>query len=449
VGGGNRIYWEYIADGKMAKNTRRRKNMRRKTVGKKRRENGSRKGGDYRKPIRPNIMKIQKDKFPKKYPPKFPKKFPKKFHQKTQKKAASCHPSVTGIPKVAPESCLTSEKLQKVKNAYNSKHPNHHVLGTTDIEIYQEISNRFGDSCKEEKCWIRKLLGDNDIKPIYRPTSPADWKKNPVEWLSNFDIEAVMNQYEETYPEFEFLGPVPIDFDKRSGKGDETTCVSKDVCGFHLAEKIKQGKTKMGIVFNLSPSTSSGSHWVSLYVHLPDTLMKHNKNKPTAARGGEENVNENVNATIMGGDLETEMGGKGQSWNQNSAYCFFFDSAGESAPKQIEDLVIRLQTEWNTNSKINPGKTEMFYDSNHRTRADHQQGNTECGVYSIFFLTTILTGKCAGGGVTSDVCAISLDTEQKKVDYFQGKMKNGKGRKLMIPDKFMVELRKLYFNPHP
>ena len=183
--------------------------------------------------------------------------------------------------------------------------------------------------------------------------------------------------------------------------------------------------------------------------------MKNNKIQPTAARGGEENVNENVkenvneNATMLGGDLETEMGGKGQSWNQNSAYCFFFDSAGESAPKQIEELVIRLQTEWNTNPKINPGKTEMFYDSNHRTRADHQQGNTECGVYSIFFLTTMLTGKCAGGGVTSDVCAISLDTEQKKVDYFQGKMKNGKGRKLIIPDKFMVELRKLYFNPHP
>ena len=387
--------------------------------------------------------------------PMIANKFSTPPHKKTQKKAASCHPSVTGIPKVAPESCLTSEKLQKVKNAYNSKHPNHHVLGTTDSEIYQEIANRFGDSCKEEKCWIRKLLGENDIKPLYRPTSPADWKKNPVEWLSNFDIEAVMNQYEETYPEFEFLGPVPIDFDKRSKKGDDNTCVSKDVCAFHLDEKIKQGKTKMGIVFNLSPSTSSGSHWVSLYVHLPDTLMKNNKIQPTAARGGEENVNENVkenvneNATMLGGDLETEMGGKGQSWNQNSAYCFFFDSAGESAPKQIEELVIRLQTEWNTNPKINPGKTEMFYDSNHRTRADHQQGNTECGVYSIFFLTTMLTGKCAGGGVTSDVCAISLDTEQKKVDYFQGKMKNGKGRKLIIPDKFMVELRKLYFNPHP
>ena len=409
MGGGNRIYWEYIADGKMAKYTRRRKNTRRK------------KGGKYQPPMVIN-------------------KFPKKFHKKTQKKAASCHPSTMGIPKVAPESCLTSEKLQKVKNAYNSKHPNHHVLGTTDSEIYQEIANRFADSCKEEKCWIRKLLGDNDIKPIYRPTSPADWKKNPVEWLSNFDIEAVMNQYEETYPEFEFLGPVPIDFDKRSKKGDDNTCVSKDVCTFHLAEKIKQGKTKMGIVFNLSPSTSSGSHWVSLYVHLPDTLMK---NKPTA-RGGEENVN-----AMMGGDLETEMGGKGQSWNHNSAYCFFFDSAGEKAPKQIEDLVKRLQMEWNTNSKINPGTTEMFYDCNHRTGADHQQGNTECGIYSIFFLTTMLTGKCAGGGVTSDICAISLDTEQKKVDYFQGKMKNGKGRKLMIPDKFMVLLRKLYFNPHP
>ena len=391
----------------MAKYTRR-KNTRRK------------KGGKYQHPMIAN---------------KFPKKFPQK---KTQKKAASCHPSTMGTPKVAPESCLTSEKLQKVKNAYNLKHPNHHVLGTTDSEIYQEIANRFADSCKEEKCWIRKLLGDNDIKPIYRPTSPADWKKNPVEWLSNFDIEAVMNQYEETYPEFEFLGPVPIDFDKRSKKGDDNTCVSKDVCAFHLDEKIKQGKTKMGIVFNLSPSTSSGSHWVSLYMHLPDAV---GGRKPAAA----------VVVERGGGKLAEEIGDG--DWNDETPYCFFFDSAGGKVPKEIEELVARFQTEWAEYVAAVSGgagmrglSPKMFYDSNVRTKTEHQRGNTECGVYSIFFITTMLTGKCAGGGVESDSCALSLDTEQKKVDYFQGE-KDG-GEKIRIPDSFMEELRPVFFTPH-
>jgi len=343
----------------------------------------------------------------------------------TGKQTMRCHPSVLNKT-VNANSCLTSSVLSKIKQKYNEKHPEKPLLAKSPKKLYYEISQRFAESCKEEKCWIRQLLQENELKHLYRPTSPADWKKNPVEWLSNFDIEDVMNQYEQTYPEFEFLGPVPIDFDKRSVKSDNSTCVSRDVCSFHLAEKLKKGKTKIGIVFNLSPSTSSGSHWVSLYVHLPNILPR-TKSKPT------------------GGKKENES----SDWNEHTAYCFFFDSAGESAPKEVEELVKRLQEEWKTNQTINTGNTEMMYDCNHRTGADHQQGNTECGVYSLFFLITMLTGKCAGGVMESENCALSLNTEQEKVLYFQGKTINSHGEKIMIPDDFMIKLRKHYFNPPP
>ena len=365
------------------------------------------------------------------------------------KNAPNCHPALKGKT-VDSETCLTSNVLEKIKEKYNQKHSDHPLLAKEPRALYKEISQRFGESCKEEKCWIRQMLhedAENIEKNIYSPTSPADWNKNPVEWLSNFDIEAVMNQYEEAYPEFEFLGPVPIDFDKRSQKGDDSTCVSRDVCSFHLAEKVHKGKTKVGIVFNLSPSTSSGSHWVSLYVHLPDSLKPMHKHK-----GGEEQIGGFLET---GGELEIEEGGKGQPWGENTAYCFFFDSAGESAPNEVVALVKRLQAEWKSNKTLNPQGTKMYYDSNHRTDADHQQGNTECGIYSLFFLTTMLTGKCAGGvvekGVLKEekVCSAPLTTEQEKVKYFQGLVKDEKGGKLMIPDEFMVKLRKYYFNPHP
>jgi len=371
-----------------------------------------------------------------------------------KKKPLNCHPSLKGKT-VSPDSCLTLSMLEKIKHTYNQKHIHYPLLAVEPQALYHEISQRFEQSCKEEKCWIRQLLqidGKTLENKLYRPTSPADWKKNPVEWLSNFDIEAVMNQYEEAYPEFEFLGPVPIDFDSRTKKGDESTCVSRDVCSFHLMKKVRHGKTKVGIVFNLSPSTSSGSHWVSLYVHLPDSLMKSKASDKME----------------KGGFLETEIGGVmkkekkeevenefGHPWNKETAYCFFFDSAGESAPEEVKKLVKRLQKEWKFNKRLNPNGKPMYYDCNQRTDADHQQGNTECGVYSLFFLTTMLTGKCAGGVLENgewketEVCSAPLHGEQEKINYFQGLVKDKNGGKILIPDEFMVKLRKYYFNPHP
>ena len=341
-----------------------------------------------------------------------------------KKKTLNCHPSLKDKT-VSSDSCLTPSLLEKIKHTYNQKHLQQPLLAVEPLALYNEISQRFEESCKEEKCWIRKLLqvdGKTLENQLYRPTSPADWNKNPVEWLSNFDIEAVMNQYEEANPEFEFLGPVPIDFDSRTKEGDDSTCVSRDVCSFHLVEKVHKGKTKVGIVFNLSPSTSSGSHWVSLYVHLPDSLMKSNTSHKK--KGG---------FLDTGGVMKKEEVGKRHPWGKKTAYCFFFDSAGESAPKEVQKLVKRLQEEWLSNKTLNPHGNPMYYDCNERTDADHQQGNTECGVYSLFFLTTMLTGKCAGGVLEkgewkqTEVCSVPLNGEQEKINYFQGLVKNKKG----------------------
>ena len=380
------------------------------------------------------------------------------------RKKLNCHPKLKKHHKLVPGTCMPLEILEELKTKYNQSHPKHPLLATEPKQIYEELSQRFSDSYKAEKCLIQTFLPKSlpEIeKYLYSPTSPADWKKNPTEWLSNFDIEAVMNQYEEAYHEFEFLGPVPIDFDKRFQEGDESTCVSRDVCAFHLAQKIRQGKTKVGIVFNLSPSTSSGSHWVSLYVHLPDSLMKSHHPSSSSGKAHHGGHNEGDDDSFQGPESGTGMAtedggaGKGRPWGHETAYCYFFDSVGDSAPTEVKALVERLQKEWKTNRKLNPRKTEMFYDCNHRTNAEHQKGNTECGVYSLFFLTTMLTGECAGGVVEkgefkeAEICRPPFKSEQEKVDYFLGKDGEKGETPLRIPDKFMVKLRERYFNPHP
>ena len=125
---------------------------------------------------------------------------------------------------------------------------------------------------------------------------------------------------------FEFLGPSPIDYDTHKAYGE---CVWQELCEFNLEQQIKSGKTKIGIVFNLDPHYLNGSHWVSMFINIRKNTI------------------------------------------------FYFDSAGEKIPNQIMTLVDKIKSQ---GKQI--GKTFTF-DQNHPV--EHQYGNTECGIYSLFF----------------------------------------------------------------
>ena len=51
-------------------------------------------------------------------------------------------------------------------------------------------------------------------------------------------IQSVLNQ---TYKNFEFIGPSPIDYDTHKLYGE---CVWEELCNFSLNEYIKKGRTK-------------------------------------------------------------------------------------------------------------------------------------------------------------------------------------------------------------
>ena len=73
-----------------------------------------------------------------------------------------------------------------------------------------------------------------------------------------------MKQYEKTYKCFDFIGPSPIDYDKHVSYGE---CVWEELCEFSLNKQIKEGKTKIGIIFNLDPHHKPGSHWVAMFIN--------------------------------------------------------------------------------------------------------------------------------------------------------------------------------------
>jgi hypothetical protein len=187
------------------------------------------------------------------------------------------------------------------------------------------------------------------------------WQKNPTEWLSNTDISRVMDQYTRRYKCFEFIGPAPIDFDT---KITTTNCVWPELCNFNLNKQIERGKTKIGIIFNTDPHDKGGEHWVSLFINLKKLQI------------------------------------------------FYFDSVGTKVPSQILDFVKRIQEQ---GRNMDP-PIILTFDQNYPV--EHQYGNTECGMYSLFFITHMLEDK---------ITSTYLKTH-------------------ILKDKYMQKFRKIFFN---
>ena len=255
---------------------------------------------------------------------------------KTMKSGMVCNPAMKKF-KVTSESCYTPDIVDKIKTAYNKNHPENMIHVKSHTQIIRELSERL--KCNKEDCWLNQLPESErkyvDEK-IFAPDQPQSWKKNPTEWLSNHDIMDVLHQYEETYPEFKFIGPTSIDFDTvlpNNGK-----CVWEDLCHFSLSKNIQNGIKKIGIIFNLDKHDESGSHWVSIFLDIPKRFL------------------------------------------------FYFDSAGNPTPPEITTLVNRIKKEFD----LLHNKKLQYYENYPN---QHQMKNTECGMYSLYFIITMLTSK--------------------------------------------------------
>ncbi len=301
----------------------------------------------------------------------------------------NCHPAVDGEIVVS-SSCYTPNILRQIRDAYNASHKQETPIAEDEpTALWHALKARFSQ-CPKEDCWLKELKDDQLRKRIQRyvfaPKKPPEWKKNKNAWLSNFDILNVLEQYEMAHPEFEFLGPSPIDFDAKPD--DPAVCVCQELCDFNLASYLDKPKgkqkTKFGIVFNLDPHTKGGSHWVSVFVDTDHRLI------------------------------------------------FYLDSAGDSIPKDIQRFVDQVQA---TRPDKDAGAQYEFLQNAPKV---HQKGTTECGMYALFFIITMLTGTVK-------------ERSPKDGRVVATKELSLAGRKNMflhetIPDKYMERYRSVYFN---
>ena len=241
-------------------------------------------------------------------------------------------------------SCLNRKLLVKLAKILNNNPNCDHIdCNSNDYHLHDNICENMKkiSDCKSEYCWltvqaiVHKLKAQeiDEFKEYFRPKMPEDWISDKNKWLSTRDIDKVLLQYENAYPEFEYLGAHPIDAHKCS--------VSDEVCNINISDLLKNNKKKVGIVFNTDDSKGDGEHWVSFYVDL-------------------EGVNRN---------------------GKPSAY--YFDSAADRPQKEIFKLVKKLKKQ----AKKKDINLDFLYND-----IQHQYKESECGVYCMYFITKMVKG---------------------------------------------------------
>ena len=277
-------------------------------------------------------------------------------------KRMNCFPSKSNKTK-RNLTCYTDESLIKMRDLWNERHKDNKITSDIGTDIWKHFKNNLINICDNEMCWLRQNFLNNNLKTelfnyTFAPVHPESWNKNKNEWLSSDDIGNVMKQYEISYPYFTFFGPAPIDFAKKSG----SSCIWPEICNFDLSTYMKKGKSKFGFIFNTDTHDKSGAHWISMFLDI------HKK------------------------------------------FLFFFDSNGTPASNEIKDLADKLI------DQCKKQNIDITFETN--KNKEHQKTNTECGMYSLYFIIQMIT------------------------ETFHPTLLKNK----IITDNQMEKLRKIYFN---
>lgn len=265
-------------------------------------------------------------------------------------------------------SCFTVNNLVKIAKAYNSNFKEKINIKNDKKFLLRELNDKLKSVCDNQQCWlklkfIKDLNDQNLLKYTFRPQGPD----KGTEWLSTTDIDNVMNQYQQEFDDFVFLGAVPLDFEK----------IDMGFEDLKFDDMYKDGKTKFGMVINLDTHDKSGSHWVGLY---SDLLKKQ---------------------------------------------LYFFDSYGHKPEKLIRNFMERVRNWMSKKYNLNNKSEGELFDNNgldvQYNKVRHQYKNSECGVYSMNFIIRLLRGE--GFTKISKSKVIDDQMNQCRSVYFSKKTK--------------------------
>lgn len=264
--------------------------------------------------------------------------------------------------------CYSNEQLRNMAQHLKKKGVKIRTTGTRK-QLWVAIRDALKDHCEYDFCWrthplLKEIVDDEMTNGTFRPLAPLDWslhvekpgKQGKYAWLSNFDIDAVLAQYQsiDQLQDFKFFCSVPIDFEK----------VKEGPAGLNIVDlHFNQGINHFAVVFNLDPHDKPGSHWCSLWASVPSKIIA------------------------------------------------FFDSYGAKPEPEIQDFMARCVAQgilgYNGKS-IDPDKRIDIKPLYNPVR--HQRANSECGMYSLHYICEMLL---SGGSekVFNTICTNIKDDE--------------------------------------
>lgn len=254
-----------------------------------------------------------------------------------------CSPSGESMYK-KDKTCFTREALVRLVEAWNETYNNkiRSYKNATKSQLWSALNERMSSICSgegKEACWVDNLQGAKpsaEVAKSIRPLKPSSWKSNEYTWLTNFDIEAVMNQYDmDADPSFKykFLGVFPIDFEAKTTFGK---CLFQEFCSLDILKLYKKGIRYIGMVTNLDRHDQRGSHWTSLFICIDPTLP--------------------------------------------SFGAYYYDSTSHTPPPEIVAFTHNVKKQVAGIPGANSNNFTIDYN-----KIRHQRGNTECGVFSMAY----------------------------------------------------------------
>lgn len=243
------------------------------------------------------------------------------------------------------KTCFDKDTLMRIADTWNRFNTNNKInysKGITHKKLWNLIDKKFKEHkmCTDEICWAEQLnlINDDTIKDSLLPEKPTEWNLNPRTWLSNYDIDNVMYQYEKSkdYDGFKFLGVYPVDFRSTEYTG---TCLYKEICALDIKQLYDSGITNIGMIINLDKHDQPGSHWVALFTCI---------------------------------DPKEKYFG-----------TYYYDSNGIEPPKLVYTFMEELRNQAYNVFGI-PKKKNIFNLRYNKKR--HQFKNSECGMFSMVFL---------------------------------------------------------------
>lgn len=167
------------------------------------------------------------------------------------------NPSECALDKDRKPVCSPTSVVTKMAEFLKEKE-NVHIDHKNPVKVVNTLKERM--NCDSESCILKspdfiafaKLTQvDNILEEFFKPAGPA----TTFSWLSNFNVDTVLDQLEQKFDGFLHIPYQMRDFEK----------VGSELAKIDLAKKFKEGIKTFGVVLNVDYSSGNGIHWYCIF----------------------------------------------------------------------------------------------------------------------------------------------------------------------------------------